>query len=312
MLLSLAVALPLTSYGEEQATEAVPGFLSAIDSPRDYVAEKFVGLATGIDHFFGDERNYQETNKSVIQMNLTRVIGYGGARNFVLSGRAKVDLPNTEKRLRVVVETNPDKNVTGEATQGKPSPLDKVAAPESYAVAARFERARESVWHYSTDAGLKFQSGLTPFARIRGSYSLPMDQWRLKVAESVFWFNTIGVGESTQLDLERPLSEPVLFRATSNASWLLDEHNFDLRQDFSIYHTLSERSALLYQVAVIGVSEPQVQATEYVALFLYRYRLHRSWMFFEVSPQLHFPKVKNFQLSPQLNLRLEMLFDESK
>jgi len=290
----------------------VPGFFTAIDAQRDYVSGKFVGIATGIDRFFGDERNYQESNKSLLQMNLTRVIGYGGARNYVLSGRAKVDLPTTEKRFRVVLETNPDKNITGEQTQGKPVLLDKVAAPESYAVAARFEKARESVWHFSTDAGLKFQSGLTPFARIRGSYSVPMYQWRLKVAESIFWFNTIGVGETTQLDFERPISEPMLFRASTNASWLRDKHNFDLRQDFSIYHTLDERTALLYQVAAIGVSEPQVQVTEYVALLLYRYRLHREWMFFELSPQLHFPKVKNFESSPQLNLRLEMLFDESK
>lgn len=312
LLLSLAVLLPLNSHGEEQAVEPVPGFFTAIDAQRDYVSGKFVGLATGIDRFFGDERNYQESNKSLLQLNVTRVIGYAGARNYVLSGRAKVDLPNTEKRLRVVVETNPDKNITGEPTQGKSTLLDKVTAPESYAVAARFEKARESVWHFSTDAGLKFQSGLTPFARVRGSYSVPMDQWRLKVAESIFWFNTVGVGETTQLDFERPISEPMLFRASTNASWLRDKHNFDLRQDFSIYHTLDERTALLYQVAAIGVSEPQVQVTEYVALLLYRYRLHREWMFFELSPQLHFPKVKNFQSSPQLNLRLEMLFDESK
>jgi hypothetical protein len=49
-----------------------------------------------------------------------------------------------------------------------------------------------------------------------------------------------------------------------------------------------------------------------VVLLLYRYRLHREWMFFELSPQLHFPKVNNFRISPMLSVRLEMLLDDSR
>jgi hypothetical protein len=153
---------------------------------------------------------------------------------------------------------------------------------------------------------------INPFARARGSYSVPLGQWRLKAAESVYWFNTIGAGETTQLDLEHFLSEAILFRASSNATWLNDVQNFDLRQDLSIYHTVSECTALLYQASAIGVSNPQYQITEYVLAMLYRYRLHRDWIFFELSPQLHFPKTNDFQSSPTLSMRLEMLFDESK
>lgn len=314
LLLSIALLFPLKSLGAEQSPEQAlqPGFLDPADAPRDYLSGKFVSYVTDIDRFFGDERNYQESNKSVFQLDLTRVMEHGGNRKFVLSGRAKLHLPATEERLRVVVETDPDKNITGEPTKGQPVLLDQVVAPESYAVAARYEKAKESVWHFSTDAGIKLQSGLTPFARMRGSYSVPMGQWRLKATETVFWFNTIGVGESTQLDVERLLSEPMLFRASTNASWLRDKHNFDLRQDLSIYHALNERTALLYQTSAIGVSQPQLQTTEYVLLLLYRYRLHREWLFFELSPQLHYPRIKNFDSSPRLIVRLEMLLDESR
>jgi hypothetical protein len=85
-----------------------------------------------------------------------------------------------------------------------------------------------------------------------------------------------------------------------------------LHQDFSVFHTLSERSALLYQVSASGISNPHLQATDYVVLMRYRYRLHRKWIFFEISPQLHFPQENNYQYSPALSMRLEILFDESK
>ncbi len=287
---------------------------SYVDEERDYLSSKFVTLTRSIDSFFADDRNYQESNNSLVQLDLVRVAGYGGDRKFVLSGRAKLDLPSTQKRFHLLLETNPDKNVTGEAMQNQTTPVNKVVAPESYSAAVRYEKSKELAqpWFVSSDLGVKFQGiHANPFARARGSYAVPINEWRLKAAETVFWFNTLGAGETTQLDVERILSEPMLFRATSNATWLNDKQNFDLRQDFSVYQNLNERSALLYQASMVGVSNPQWQLNEYVALMQYRYRLHKQWVFLEVSPQVHFPKAANFKANPALYLRLEMLLDRS-
>jgi hypothetical protein len=68
----------------------------------------------------------------------------------------------------------------------------------------------------------------------------------------------------------------------------------------------------LYQIGAFGVSRPQTQVTDYVILMTYRYRLHRKWMFFEISPQLHFPQVANYQASTLLSMRLEFLLDNTR
>ncbi|MFZ5524295.1 MAG: hypothetical protein ACOY9D_09485 [Pseudomonadota bacterium] len=315
-MLGAALVFPLELLAAEQPGQVVtpPGILATFDAPRDYLSERIVSFATDIDRFFGDERNFQEINKSVLQIDLTRVAGYNGDRNIVFSGRAKLHLPSTEKRLHLLLETDSEKNITRDTAQGQPVVLDKVVAPEKVSLAARIEKQQEEEarWHLSADAGIQVRRPLEPFVRTRGSYSFPLETWRMKVAESVFWFNTIGAGETTQLDLEHLISEPVLFRASSNATWLHDKQNFDLRQDLSFYQTLNERSALLYQGSAIGASNPQVQVSEYVLLLLYRYRLHRDWIFFELSPQLHFPKADNFKSNPSLSMRLEMLFDKSR
>ena len=287
-----------------------------MDAPRDYLSEKIIGFATDMDQFFGNDRNYQETNRSVVQLDLARATGYGGDRKLVLSARANLNLPSTEKRLHLLIESNPDQNISGEPTTTQNTAINnQVSGPQSYGLALRYEKVREELraFHISADAGLKFQGiHVDPFMRARTSYSVPFDTWRMKAAQSVYWFNTIGLGETTQVDFEHVVSEPVLFRATSNATWLKDKQNFDLRQDFSLYQTLNDRSAVLYQASAIGVSNPQVELTEYIAQILYRYRLHRQWMFFELNPQLIFPKVNNFRSSFALTMRLEMLFDQSR
>lgn len=323
LLLGVALLIPLQLLGAEQSDPPAPYTVPQtqksdsydyMDDPRNYLSGKITSFASNIDRFFGGDRHYQESNPSVIQLNATRGEGYGGDHKFDLAAKLNLRLPVTEGRLRLLVETDPEKNIIAGATpvQGKAVLPNKVAVPKGVAVAVRAVAAEEDVWNFNTDAGIKFPLPVKPFVRTRGSYSTLVGTWRLKGAESVYWFNTLGVGETTQLDLESLLSNSVLFRSTTNATYLNDKRNFDLRQDLSFYHTLNDRTALLYQASVIGVSNPQLQVTDYVALLFYRYRMHKEWLFFELSPQLHFPIEKNYKVSPALSVRLEILFDDKR
>jgi hypothetical protein len=315
LLMAFTLLVPLKLSATEQPASQTQqiDILDPIDSPRNYLSAQIASLANDIDRFFGGDRHYQESNQSVVQLDLTRATGYGAGRKYDLSARVNLRLPSTEGRLHLLLESDPEQNISTEPTQSSTLLNNQASTSGGYSLAARYVKELEEAWHFSFDWGLKFPIPVRPFVRTRGSYAVPLsDVWRMKIAESVYWFNDIGVGETTQLDLERLLSEPVLFRATSTATWLKDKQNFDLRQDLSIYHTVNERTAVLYQASAIGVSNPQYELTEYVLSFLYRYRLHRDWMFFEYSPQLHFPKTENFRASPSLSMRLEILFDESK
>jgi hypothetical protein len=292
-----------------------PELLDKVDEPRNYLSERFVILAANIDRFFGSERDFQESNKSVFQLDLSRTAGYHGDHSFVFSGRAKLSLPNTEKRLRVLVETDPEQNVTGDTTQDHPVVLDQVSAPQKLSLAARYEQLAKDLarrWNFSTDAGIQLRIPLEPFARARASYTLPFETWRMKMAQSVFWFNTIGAGETSQVDFEHFLNDPILFRASSTATWLNDKQNFDLRQDFTVFHTLDKWRALQYQISISGITHPHGEVSDYVALMSYRQRLRREWIFLEVTPQLHFPKDKAYAASPAISFRLGVLFDQSR
>lgn len=285
--------------------------LDVMDTPHDYLSGQFIGLISNVDRFFGDDRHYEESNKSVLQLDLTRVTGYQGDGLYVLSGRAKLDLPNTEERLHLTIESDADQNLSTDQSRTQQA-TTKRSTVQSIAAALRFERMYNERWHFSTDTGLQFQgAATTPFTRARGSVTGTLGSWHTKASETVFWFNTIGAGETTRLDIERLFSEPLLFRISSNATWLHDPQNFDLRQDFSLFHTWDERTALLYQASAFGISKPQPHVTDYMLLVSYRYRLHRDWLFFELNPQMHFPADKQFRTSPALVMRLEMLFDEA-
>ncbi|HQS57777.1 MAG TPA: hypothetical protein PLU16_03395 [Gallionellaceae bacterium] len=336
-LLAIALFLPAPVYAEENTmpntASSVPATTSAtvvepgpepepepeedtaiaVDPTRDYLSGKLESWAKGLDNFFGDYRNYQESNNSVIQFNVTQVTGYQGEPRYDYDLNVKISLPNTEKKMQLLIETNPEEKSTSYQTQINSRLIKPVTSPAKLAAALRYEKREAERWRFTTDGGIQL-AGLasTPFVRARLSLAMPLEDWRLNVAESVFWFSTIGAGESTLIDFERPLTKQHLFRASSNATWLNSTQYFDLSQSFSVYHTFDERTALLYQVSAIGVSRPQMQVSDYVILMTYRYRWHREWVYVEISPQLHFPQEENYKTSKLLSVRLEILFDQSR
>lgn len=303
-----------------------------IDASRDYFSNKFVNFASRVDAFFGNERNYQETNKSVLQFDLTRVFDRAEGNKVVPTFRAKLHLPALQKRMQtflnrvhLLLESNPDQNFSGAGPgatpivgQNRASIFKEVSTPDSYGAALRIENADSDPWRLSADGGLKLvgiedasrlnKTSLDPFVRTRGSIKNLEGSIQLQLAQSLFWFNSIGAGESTQFDANYHFSDPLLFRATSIATWLYDNPNFKLHQDFSLYQTLNKQASLLYQLAANGETQPQAAVSEYIALVLYRQRFYRDWMFFEVSPQLHYPKLDNYHMNAQLIVRLEVLF----
>ncbi|MFH2134120.1 MAG: hypothetical protein ABII81_02950 [Pseudomonadota bacterium] len=281
------------------------------DVTRAYVSQQFVRLVNGLDRFFGDDRNFQENNRSVFQLDLDEQMTAGGQRESTLSGRIKLHLPSTEHRLHLLLESDPEQNTAGPgAAQNQTQRIGPFRAPGEYGLALRLEESEEQIWHTSTDIGVKLHAPLEPFARVRASLVVPMGEWRMKPAQSLYWFSQSGLGETTQLDFERPLAPQTLFRATSSVTWLHLPQRFDLQQDFTVFHTLDEKRAVQYQISLIGVSRPQSRLDDAVMSVLYRRQLNRRWLFFEFNPQLHFRHSQSYDMDPLLWLRLQMLFDE--
>lgn len=330
-LLCLLLAVMFAAQAEETSAEETPiylddldpqaseppltedmGLLETVDEQRDYLSQKIVTLSKGIDEFFGDKRYFQEHNHSVIQLGLNEVMDTGGNHQMVGEMLAKLDLPAAQRRFQLVLESNPEQKTANESRQDVAPQNKTTPKPEQYAASLRFERKEEERLHFSSELGAKFQFPLDPFARTRVSYSIPFDEWRLKLAETLFWFSSIGLGETSQIDLEHQLGPPVLFRATSTATCMEAPQNCDLRQDLTVYHTLSDRAVMQYQLSVLGISEPKLAETNYIMQTRFRYRLHKNWVFYEINPQISFPKTDYFRMNALLLLRLEVLFGATK
>ncbi|MGE0373754.1 MAG: hypothetical protein AB7Q01_17990 [Gammaproteobacteria bacterium] len=307
LCLSSAVA------GAEEAPIELSGEESVFDflnPAHDFWSEKVSDYAGRLDRFFGDERTFQEANESIVQFDLIQLVDEGGDHRTTFSGRAKLVLPQTEKRLHLLVETDPEEVASNEISEEGPVTAGDIRSADSYAAALRYQKDKEDIWHFSTDLGVHLSSGLDPYTRVRGSGALMLGAWRFKLTETLFWFRTIGPGETTRLDIERPLAAALLFRSASSGTWLHDDSSFSVRQDLSLYQTVDDRRALLYQISGVGTAQPEKRMEEYVVLLRYRHRLHHHWLYGEISPQVHYPEETGYHPDLQLVLRLEIQFGD--
>ncbi|MDP2762427.1 MAG: hypothetical protein Q8O64_18840 [Sideroxyarcus sp.] len=306
--LCTALCFPLPALAENETPTLFESGIAATDATQGFVSRRFVALVSSIDRFFGGERHFQESNNSVLQLDWNELMEPGGARQGRLSGRAKLQLPSTEQRFHLLLESDPVQNTTSVTPANQPQAAGLATAAEKYAAALRYEKLDEQTWFYSSDVGIRVQAPLQPFVRGRVSHVIPLQAWLMKNTGSLFWFSQIGPGSSAQIDFDRSLTTQTLFRTSSNATWLHLPQRLDLRQDFTLFHTLDERRALQYQASVISTSQPYARVDDCILSALYRRQLHRKWLFFEVNPQLHFPHDEQFRFTPQLWLRLQVLF----
>lgn len=280
-----------------------------LDDTHRIISDAFLTIPNGVDSFFATTRIEEESNASLMRLSLEPTLEKGNEWSFIARVKIKLVLPHTEKRLRLVIESTPEEALQqpSEGLVGESSPLDAVkSAEQTAAIQAILRETRR--WHVNLSSGIKLHTPIDPFVRLRGWGTFPLEQWQIRLTQSVFWFDSIGLGETTRLDFERPLDIDTLFRASSQATWHRDDDLFHLSQDFNLYYRHSKDRAIAYRLAVFGLNEPTTHVTDYYVNVRYRVRTTRDWLFFEIGPQLHYPKDADFDLSPSLNFKLEAIF----
>lgn len=306
---------PLYAHSEElEQHEETPPDTAAeediLDSTHRFISEQFLYLPNAIDSFFADRRLDLESNESRLRFTMDSTIGKGGEWSFVTNLNARVVLPYAEKKLKITFESAPTTGITN--PEGEAGETNVIQSVEKGEQAATLEaRLSESDnWFFHFNVGLKLHTPVDPFTRLRARRDFPYTFFRLRLTETIFLFKSLGLGETTQFDVDVPLGPRELFRATSFATYYNTDDRFVFGQDFNIFLQLTNNRALAYRFGVRGNNETSTRVTEYIADIRFRKRLHKDWLFMELIPELRFPIEEDFRLTPAFTVRLETIFGD--
>lgn len=305
-LLALLFVLPATYADTPANTEgSLPGTtaLERLDERHKTVSHQVTRFANWIDNFFANDLAYDELQESHINLGISGTFYEDKGPGYDLKLDAKLSIPKTQKRVQLLIESY-DKD---EEDLQKTSLRDN-SDNQDQSIGLRFLQKEVRNWRVITDAGLRFRSGIDTFARLRLKRSITRESLIFRLQETIFWFDSDGMGETTRLDVDRNLTKKVLIRSTSQATWRNKHHFFDLGQEFSLFQNIDTRKAIAYQTGVRAVRDPEIYATDYVISIRYREQIYKKWLYMEINPKINYPQDNDYKPVRSITLKMDAIF----
>ena len=272
--------------------------------------------AARFDGFFGNARfddEYQATYGSVATGALWDERDHWDTS---VRFRAKVRLPQLSERFNAFVgRVDPDEYVTELRDDFDTLPR-QFAREEDDAVllGLGYRQPGRGGGHFDAGVGAKLGWPVQPY--VKGTYGLALpflDRNLLRLQETIFWREGDRFGATTRFDLERLLAETFLVRWSTSGTFTQETEGVRWYSNLTLYQNLGDGRALAYQAGTNGESDDPVEISDYGLRAIYRRRIHRDWLFFELRSSITWPRetlAERRELNWGAGVALEMQFGE--
>lgn len=251
---------------------------SWLDDAHSYLNSTFCSPAEWFDGFFSVDRYDDEVRPgSRVRWQHDFLREEGGGFEYSTKLRASFKLPKASDSLRLVFEGDQEENVE----EVVPSDIEDTRSQVGFL----YEFTK------SPRANLSLKLSFSPKITLRYRYSLPITtSFTTKFTEELF--NDDGVdGSSSQLDFIKSFSESLILRQTISFTHADDISGAEWLASLVLYQKLSDISALSYESSYVGVSDPRTYTTNVRLAIRYRRNFYRSWLFYEVVPEISWPRL---------------------
>ena len=142
----------------------------------------------------------------------------------------------------------------------------------------------------------------------QSEYATACRALQLRPVVTGYWELDEGFGERTRLDIDYRLGERSLLRLRNDATYGQSTSGVEFRSTLAYYLKGGEESAWRAELRIDSQTRPRSEVVEYRGFFRYRWSMFRSWLFFEIEPGVRFRREDDFDPSPEVTLRFEVLF----
>ncbi|MGM1052989.1 MAG: hypothetical protein ACQEXO_11400 [Pseudomonadota bacterium] len=296
----------------EQDSDFPPWANEQIDPMHDSVTRWVETTSRRLDGFFGTTDALTIENDSYLRISQGWRWKEGEDFRQDVGVRFRLDLPTTEERLRLIIESEPEDTQGTLAEQDNPLVDDRISGVESLRIGLNRMGSRDKSerWNTQVGAGVRFRLPPDPYARVitQRLWTLNDGPWQLESDNRLSWFNRDGYSARTRWDLGRPVDEDRHLRFITNVQWREEVDRLEFSETLELNRRIDRRQAIRYSAVMLGESGSSPRIEDTYLQTRYRRNLHRGILFLDVAPALHFPRESDRDPRWALDLRLEMYF----
>jgi hypothetical protein len=274
------------------------------------VSNRVLNSAERIDAFFYDEQTAIEQNKTTFRIKLDTFFEEGEPVDFRPRTSLKLVLPGLEEKFHFTLSGDPeDDDKLFDTPIDTPDPGDKENDDDGVKANLRYFFKNELESNISASIGARIRDGrfvIFPEGRYRRSFEF--DPIALRFEQRVIWYSDTGWESKTKFDFDNLVFQKYLLRTTLSGDWFEEKDGYFYSFGFATFQPLFKNIMLNYSWKNSYETRPVHSLTESVFKAAYRQNIWREWLFFEVVPQLSFPRERDFEAVPGILLRVEGIF----
>lgn len=285
-------------------------FFSFLDTPQRAISSGLKAFIKSTDEFFADEKVFYETSGSYLKWTGQAVYNESGVQGYYSDLKLKTKLPLTEKKISLLLESNPGEEEE-EIEKALEQTPQQAVQEKNYFAGIQTTVGKKETWQFKPSLGVHLGHPVDYYLRFRLTREVPIAEGSFLFRQSAYWFDSRGWESDTSGEINYPVINNLLFRSTTGANWKEETDETELRQIFSLTQKLSPRRAISYQVGFYGINEP-IRHTTYTSYYQltahYRQNLHSGYLFMDLIPQITYHREYDFRADYSFTFRLEMVF----
>jgi len=293
LFLSHSTALAEESTAPEADRQAAEVTASFLDEYHDYMLDQIKGKTLWFDNFFGDRRiEEDDPPSSFVRLRAVGRFTEGYGLTFPVRLRASLELPKVNRRLRLVIfGGNRESDRFNESAESFDSSTKSGAEKDWTNLGLRYLIYKSLRDRFHFGGGLSLGWPLEYYGRVRYERLLHKGASNMiRFSETGFWNSLHGLGETTRLDLEKNMRCQLTGRVSLFGTYSDEKPGLQWGAETSLFRQLSEASALALDLGIYGLTEPSTRVESYRIAGRYRRNFLRPWLFFEVEPEVVFPR----------------------
>jgi len=285
------------------------------DQTHDLLERGILHQVVSFDDFFGKANNQKELHTSyLLRWRNSLRLQSGGGFNFGTTLRANVELSRISERLLLTVSGDDKSDSFAPSLPEDPGNpgFDRTSRPARIVnTELRYQLIRSQDTDLFLGSGVELILPPQVFARARFQrYERISELSLVRFAETLFAKTPYGIGETTELSFERSLNPKTLLRLSNSATVSEEIKALEWGSELSLLHELSTRSAVTVTGGIYGNTGFDDWVNNYRVLLRYRRNFLRPWLFYELEPQIAWPRNSDGSYSQTyaVTLRLEVGF----
>ena len=304
--------------GEPESGEADEGGglmtwgLEQMEARRNWLSRYYVGMWRGLDRYFTDTSADDMENDSQLRLQLRQSFFNAGEAESDARVRVRVDLPNTEKKLKLFFSSDEDSSVeerirdisTGERIKRESSVSGIEFSPDK----------EDRLWRRKFSGGVRLRANLVPYVKFRIKREWGDEEssdWHSEFSQKVEYFDDESRwSESTEFTVSKPFADVYVFRIWSEAEFKDELNVYEFAHVYTVSRYFSERSSLHYRFGAVGASQPVPRVNGFFYGVSWDYQLYKDWVYLGIAPEVFYPRDLSWSAEPSVTFRLEVFFTE--